>query len=292
MEFKHTYCITHWEIYKGSIILYDGTTRYAYEMIKEYYTGEEWEGTAFLLTPAYGFDFGISNPITRESLAEICDPYNIKIRRIVFLNFDHLRYFDYKDTLNKYLEMLSPDEIWEWQAELFMEMPYTLRDRVRFMPMRYVSVYGRNKIVLSDPKFDFMFLGNLFSSRRTMLLGRITNSYNPIKIISGYDMEDLTGDASQCRAMLNIHSAPGYWREQLRISECICRNFPVVTEKDPLPYYPNLTGEYDYDSIIDNLQDLYSVLDKVPVGISESYRMLTQSDSAYEAYKNSILHYY
>lgn len=291
MEFKQTYSITRWEIYNGVIILYDGIARYAYEMIKEYYSGEEWEGTAFLLTPAYGFDFSISRPITRESLKGICDPYGMEIRRVVFWNFDHLQYPGYLETLNRYLEELSPDEIWEWQVEIYKENPYTLKDRVRFMPMRYVSVYGDNKIDRKDPKFDFAFLGNIMG-RRSELLGSITSIYGPIKIMTGYDMEDLKDELSICKAVLNIHGISGNYREQLRISECLCRNLPVLTETDSYPYYPGLTGEYDYDLVMSDITNLYKALNNVPTEISNKYKILTQTDSDYESYKNSILYYY
>lgn len=291
MEFKQTYSITRWEIYNGVIILYDGIARYAYEMIKEYYSGEEWEDTAFLLTPAYGFDFSISRPITRESLKRICDPYGMEIRRVVFWNFDHLQYPGYLETLNRYLEDLSPDEIWEWQVEIYKENPYTLKDRVRFMPMRYVSVYGDNKIDRKDPKFDFAFLGNIMG-RRSELLGSITSIYGPIKIMTGYDMEDLKDELSICKAVLNIHGISGNYREQLRISECLCRNLPVLTETDSYPYYPGLTGEYDYDLVMSDITNLYKSLDNVPTEISDNYKILTQTDSDYESYKKSILNYY
>lgn len=292
MDFKQTYNTTIWEIYGNIIILYDGTTRYASEMIKEYYSGPEWAGTAFLLTPCYGFDFELSRPITRESVIELCNRYNLKIQRFIFWNFDHLHAPEYLKTLNKYLEELSPDEIWEWQVEIFKEMPYTLKNRVRFVPLRFVSKYGDQRNLISEPKFDFIFLGNIITNRRSSLLGVITSFYNPIMILSGYDMEDLESEISRCRSVLNIHGESGNYREQLRISECICRNIPVVTEIDSYPYYPGLTGEYDYDLVMSDITNLYNTLDNAPTEISDKYKILTQTDSAYESYKNSILYYY
>jgi len=292
MEFKQTYITTRWEIYNNIIVLYDGITRYACEMIKEYYSGPEWAGTAFLLTPCCGFDFNISRPITRDMVVEICDQYNLKIQKLVFWNFDHLHMPEYLDTLNKYLVSLSPDEIWEWQVEIFKEMPYILKDRVRFVPLRYVSVYGEQRIPPLNTKYDFLFIGNISTWRRAWLLGKLTSTYTPVLIITGYDMEDLAPEISRCRTVLNIHGESGNYREQLRISECICRNIPVVTETDPYPYYPGLTGEYDYDSVATDITNLYKSIDNIPTEISNRYKLLTQSDSNYESYKNSILYYY
>lgn len=292
MDFKQTYSTTRWEIYGDIIILYDGITRYASEMIKEYYSGSEWAGTAFLLTPCYGFDFSISRPITRDSVIELCNRYNLKIQKFVFWNFDHLHMPGYLDTLNKYLKRLSPDEIWEWQIEIFKKMPYTLKDRVRFMPLRYVSAYGGRQISQSNTKYDFLFIGNINTLRRAQLLGKLTSTYTPILITTGYDMEDLEMETSRCRAVLNIRGESGNYREQLRISECICRNIPIVTETDTYPYYPELTGEYNYDSAIANAGELYTALDNAPKNISNRYRIMTQPDFNYESYKKSILNYY
>jgi len=292
MEFNQTYSATRWEIYGDIVIMYDGITRYACEMIKEYYSGPEWAGTAFLLTPCYGFDFDISRPITRESVIELCNRYNLKIQKFVFWNFDHLHMFGYLDALNKYLEILSPDEIWEWQIEIFKEMPYTLKDRVKFMPLRYVSAYGERRISQSDTKYDFLFIGNINTLRRAQLLGKLTSTYTPILITTGYDMEDLEMEISRCRAVLNIHGESDNYREQLRISECICRNIPIVTETDAYPYYPELTGEYNYDLSIANAGELYAALDNAPKNISDRYRIMTQPDFNYESYKKSILNYY
>lgn len=59
---------------------------YATNMIKEYYSGPEYDGTLFLLTPCDGFDFNISHPITRGLIK---DNFGFEASPVIFLNFDH-----------------------------------------------------------------------------------------------------------------------------------------------------------------------------------------------------------
>ena len=56
---------THFASHNKVLIIYDPMCEYVTNMIKEYYSGPEYDGALFLLTPCNGFDFNISRPIIR-----------------------------------------------------------------------------------------------------------------------------------------------------------------------------------------------------------------------------------
>lgn len=291
---------THFASYNKVFIIYDPICEYATNMIKEYYSGPEYDGTLFLLTPCDGFDFNISRPITRGLIK---DNFGFEASRVIFLNLDHFlgelgAY--YLGRLNEYLQQIDVDEIWEWQVENFINNRYSLKDRVKFMPLRYVSWYDEFNHIhdnIYDPiKHDYLFtfIGN-FNPRRLAALDKFV--YQPYKIISGHKICDVPLELENGGFVLNIHSSPSNgFREQLRIDECLCMGVPVMTERDSYPYYPNLTAEYEYNDIIEHPDEVISFMEeryeeyrRPKKDISREFKRLTHTNESYENYKNNIL---
>lgn len=282
---------TRCELCNHVIVYHDDLGEYVFREIEQYYSGKEWEETVFLTTPCYSFDFHISNPITRDSIKFDLEKLGINVRRIIFLNLDHLNWSYYLDRLNVYLEQLQPDEIWEWQAEIYKENPYTLKDRVKFMPLRYVQEYSKYKTWYKpNHKYAFSFVGSLGSERRSSIINSF--NYTPHKILSGHNLHIMSNEIDGF--LLNIKGYLNNLREQLRISEALCLNIPVMTEKDTLPYYNGLVSEYNYDEVIKDSNSFFWRMmneyeDYKYRDMSEEYAELTQSDEAYSIYKENIL---
>jgi len=286
-------CTTQAIEYNNVGIIYDPMCMYAVLMIEEYYTGKEYDGTIFLLTPCNGFDFNISNPLTLEIIKNIF--YNIDIKRIIFLNFDHLTNEIYVNALNEYLKSIDVDEIWEWQYENVISKKYLLQDRVKFMPLRYVSRYEKFKILeYKEQEYVCHFIGNIDMQRRRDFFTEMGYNYLNFKIICGNSICSRIKELNTSGFSLNIHGMKDNLREQLRISENICLGIPVMTEQDTHLYHEGLVAFYNYDEAINNvreffdrmksLYDLYRMMD-----ISELYKKLTQQTDAYENYKNNII---
>lgn len=272
-------------------VYYDVLCEYAVSVIKEYYNSPEYTNTIFMLSPCYEyFNFYISSPITRQI---IYDNIGRDPERIIFLNFDHLIKDHYVDALNKWLDEIGVDEIWEWQIENFIHNKYKQSNKVKFMPMRYSSTYAGMGVPAGYMrKYDFTFIGS-FGGRRQDILGRFT--YFPYQILSGYPIQCFKDELNNGGFLLNISGDEKEYtlREQLRISTCISMGIPVMTEKDMFPYYPGITDEFE----LHELDDVYSFTGRLRSeyymyrnkDVSKLYKDLTQSDQTFEQYRNNIL---
>lgn len=275
-------------------IIYDKPCMYAKLMIQEYYSGPEYDGTVYLLTPANGFDYNLSRPLNREVIRNW---FGHDFKHIVFWNFDHLKWDKYVAILNKYLEDLQPDEIWEWQYENVINGRYSLQDRVKFVPLRYVSMYERLCIDKYQEQTSVChFIGNL-TERRSRLFSEFSFNFLNFKILCGVPIYNRIDEISRSGFSLNVHGEEGNYREQLRISENICLGIPVAMEYDDHNYYPGLTVQFDYNWALNDPRsflswlgpqyDLYKFSD-----LANEYKRMTHTEEAYDTYKLNIIKTY
>jgi len=288
MKFENTLNYINWRIQDGILVYYDNITSHAADSIFYHYSNRK--GTAFLLVPSYGFDFNISRPIKREDVIGLGKEHGLDITNIIFVNFDHLIFSNYVKILNAWLNELNPDEIWEWQVELYYNTPFDLKDRVKFMPQRYVP--GYKKVDFKEIQFDFAFEGNI-TQRRYELISTVSSHYIPFKMVLGYSKDEILNEFSNCKTILNIHGFGGANREQLRISEFLCMDIPVVTERDPMPYYPGITLEYDYEDIVQNPWKLINeIREWNPGNVLQKYKDLTYFEGDFNNYRKMIMDYH
>lgn len=275
-------------------IIYDPLCVYAKLMIQEYYSGPEYDDTVYLLTPSDVFDCDISRPLTRDIIRQWLGR---DFKRIVFWNFDHLNWQHYIDRLNQYLEALQPDEIWEWQYENVIGGKYTLQDRVKFVPLRYVSAYEKFRIdKYQDQNCVCHFIGNI-TPRRTELFNSFYCKFLNFKLLCGRPIYSCIDEISRSGFALNIHGGENNYREQLRISENICLGIPVMMENDDHPYYPGLVEQFDYNWALNNPRDFFKHMSRLYnlrriQDNANEYKQMTQSEYAYEVYKSNIIKTY
>lgn len=213
--------------------------------------------------------------------------------KIVFCNFEHYSYDMYVKPLFQWLEDIKVDEIWEWQIPLLDKYPLNLKDKVKFMPMRYIPEYEQYRITDRDNKYAFMFSGVLHP-RRNALLYKMSLYYFPFKVLNGITYKDNTNEFKDCNYVLNIHGQENFNQEQLRICELLSLNMPIVSEKSPINYFQGLVPEIDYNNIMQKPWLLCQSNIKVDknANFDVLYKNKTYTDEAFEKYRNDLLKAY
>ena len=245
-------------------------------MIQEHYDNNEYDDTLFLVN-TYSSNLDLQGP-----------EYNQ--HRCIYYNLEHGDDFDYKqrDEALKEIANCKITEIWSmepncelWDTEL----------GIKFMPVRYTS-YLKNKSIKQPYKFDLGFVGlpvNFnYAPRRIELLNNLY--FNPdvdisLKILSGYCINELCDEFSNCKFVLDTHRNYRHsMQNQVRIFEHICLGHTVLSEKSDYNIFPGLIYEFE------NVQQLNDLVHTVePQDFSEKYKEMTYSDEAYEKYRNAIL---
>ena len=262
----------------GSVIYYDSISDPFKCVIESYYL-RNYNNTAFLCTPCYPY-FSFNGNFIDPNVLQ-------KYDNVIFVNFDHLQFENYRNNLFNWLSQINVTKIWEWQIPIMNMYPEYLRNKVEFMPLRYIPSYEeyviRNPL---EPRYLFAFCGTL-SQRRINILQYFATNYVPFKVIQGIRYTQCTNEFESCACILNIHGDEGNFQEQLRISEFLSLNIPVVSEVSEINYFGDLVKEFEYDDL-GKLEFLYNPINNVAL----RYKQLTYKDEDFERYRQQLLRYH
>lgn len=180
------------------------------------------------------------------------------------------------------------DEIWECNQP---NMPFyneDVKDKVVYMPLRYVDI---PKVPKKDTyKYDIGFIGTLTPSRQDMLF-RITkcwtDDYCKVKIMSGYPYSELYDDISECKYLIDLPREVGLSKilNSSRILEAVCSGKQIITY-----LLPDKDNQFTWLTI--GYEDIYRVIDivkKDPLDNSEVFKDWTSNDRKYEDYRNYLM---
>lgn len=269
----------------GNAVYYDAISSIYADIIEEHYINR-YNNTIFLCTPCYPhFTFDGSTLISKEMVD--------KYERIIFCNFDHYIYEDYKNGIFDWCRQIGVTDIWEWQISILQKYPDDLKRIVSFMPMRYVTKYEPFAIQpVQNPKFLYVFCGHI-SNRRYNFISTHSCNYIPYKLINGINYMDNVDEFKDCACVLNIHGMDEIkTQEQLRIHEFLCLNIPVVSEVSDVNYFGDLITEITEDDI----HNLYGLVTSESIKINQSpaagYKALTYNDEDFERYRSILLQYH
>lgn len=178
------------------------------------------------------------------------------------------------------------DEIWDCSHENLKYYPEDVKEKAKFMPLRYVDI---PKIEPKENyKYDLGFIGTLTPFRQETL-SRIskywTNDSCSVKIITGIPYQDLYDEIADCKYLIDIprSSNSNHFIGYTRIFEAICSGKQVIVELQD--YTENLYGE-----LLKGYSRIYEVIDLVknpPLSNPWSYfKNWTENNESYEQYRN------
>lgn len=181
------------------------------------------------------------------------------------------------------------DEIWDFSNENIKYYPYDVKDKVCFMPLRYIDV---PKIEPKDEyKFDIGFIGTLTPFRQDMI-SKITKYWTDetcrFKYIGGVPYQELYDEVADCKYLMDIPrtSMANTILSGSRIFEAICSGKQVICELQDYTenLFPNLLKGYNrvYD-VIDLIKD-----EPLP-NVRESFQAWTESNKIYEEYRKHCM---
>ena len=245
-------------------------------MIQEHYDNANYDDTLFLVN-TYSSVFNLQGP-----------EYNQ--HRCIYYNLEHGNDFNCKQREHA-LEEIRKCMITEvWSMEPNCEL-WDSDLGIKYMPVRYTS-YLKNNAVKQDNKFDLGFIGlpvnSNYAPRRIELLNQLY--FTPevdisLKILSGYGINELCDELSNCKFVLDTHRNYRHsMQNQVRIFEHLCLGHTVLSEKSEFNMFPGLIYEFE------NVQQLNELIHTVePQDFSEKYKEMTYSDEAYEEYRKRLL---
>lgn len=180
------------------------------------------------------------------------------------------------------------DEIWDFSICNINYYDETLKEKVFFMPLRYVDI---PKIEPQDNyKYDVGFIGTLTPYRQDEL-SRITkywtNDFCKIKIISGYPYSELYDEIKDCKYLIDLprKSDSGFILGCTRIFDALCSGKQVLVET--FGWVENvftwLVKPYD------NIYKIHDMVKDDPIDNSEIFKQWTNTDESYEYYRKQIM---
>lgn len=176
------------------------------------------------------------------------------------------------------------DEIWDFSKININYYPEDVKDKVWYMPLRYVDI---PKIPPKDNyRYDIGFIGTLTPFRQDMLF-RITkywtDDYCKVKIISGQPYSDIYDEIIDCKYLIDLPRTPnsGIILNNTRIFEALCSGKQIIADhcgclENPFTWLIKTYG---------NIYDIYGIVKEEPVDNSEVFRQWTETDEKYEIYR-------
>jgi hypothetical protein len=176
------------------------------------------------------------------------------------------------------------DEIWDFSKININYYPEDVKDKVWYMPLRYVDI---PKIPPKDSyRYDIGFIGTLTPFRQDMLF-RITkywtDDYCKVKIISGQPYSDIYDEIIDCKYLIDLPRTPnsGIILNNTRIFEALCSGKQIIADhcgcfENPFTWLIKTYG---------NIYDIYGIVKEEPVDNSEVFRQWTETDEKYEIYR-------
>lgn len=264
---------TEYPFFRGKHILvrYMPLAKSTAYMVLEHYDTEEYEDTVFVIN-------------TWDSKEEAAS--HLLGARYIFYQMEHFPMGgDYvKETIQR---MNTYDEVWDIDILNIRIYPDEIRKKVKFMPLRYASIYDNLNIIRKAvPRFDWLFCG-VCSPHRQQIIGWLAANFelNKGMYIFGHKYEEIPDLLADAKFMINIHQTDESHtiQEQVRISEILSMGLPVISERSIINYFGDLITECD-------MYDLPTVL-KIANSDSQKdqYKKLTYTDDAYNAYREDIL---
>lgn len=199
------------------------------------------------------------------------------------------------------------DEIWDFMIE---NKPFfeRYREKYKFVPMRYYndSLLETNK----NPKYDILFYGVLDTDARKNIMHVLTtptqfgwdaqeNQRPKILYQHGHTIDEISNLAAEAKYVFDYphYSAEYNGQNVVRIFEAICKNKNVITclnTKIRTNYFDGIAKTLNVcDNMFLNYYDFVMACVEEPIpNVSEKYRVLTEKDSDYEAYKTGIIEDY
>lgn len=187
------------------------------------------------------------------------------------------------------LEYMSQfDEIWECNQSNMAFYNDDVKDKVVYMPLRYVDI---PRVPKKDSyKYDIGFIGTLTPSRQDMLF-RIsrcwTDDYCKIKTITGYPYSELYDDISECKYLIDLPRDIGLSKilNSSRILEAVCSGKQILTY-----LLPDKDNQFTWLTVgYTNIYDITDLVKKDPVDNADVFKDWTTNNKAYEEYRKYLI---
>lgn len=204
-------------------------------------------------------------------------------------NAERYIYYQTKN-LSFYPEYVIPehmnqfDEIWDSSKFNMNYYPEDAKDKVWYMPLRYVNI---PKIQPKEEyKYDIGFIGTLTPFRQDML-SRITkywtDDYCRVKTISGVPYSQLYDEIADCKYLIDLPRSASYGSilNNVRIFETLCSGKQIITET-----FGDVENPFTW--LIKGYTDIYTIYNIVkedPADNSEIFKQWTDTDEKYEIYR-------
>ena len=260
------------------------------KMVFRYYDKPEYDRCIFVLN--YALD--------RASISALRKDHGYS--RVIFYNLEHLtaaKYFAQSNTWREYLigTLYGYDEIWDFLIENYEMYPDDLRDRYRFMPMRYAG----DPVTDCEKLFDIFFAGVIDTRVRHDFASKANYLYmdNQLSVVIasglwGAECDDLMRRA---RYVLDYphYRLTGNTQNCVRIHDALCNNVPVISYTDTSRVINYFGGIISVINSVDGFsqEKTYNIVRSQPVNnVAELYKDLTGSDADYEKYRSALLSMY
>ena len=192
------------------------------------------------------------------------------------------------------------DELWDFLLENKDYYPERLREKFKFMPLRYNTMSESNLLVKSDYKYDLAFLGFFGTVSRCNMMVRLSSLVKEhgvsVVTLMGFTKEDIADVMSRTRYVLDY---PHY--SELLNSQNAVRIFDNILMGNDVVCCMNTDLKMDYfDGLVQTVnlnggnivEDLYAALQKEPRALNEDYRKLTYLDNDYEDWRARLVEKY
>lgn len=241
------------------------------QMILQYYDTEEFYNTLFVVNCLTYED---SNDIDFRSYCRNWSKY-------IYYQLNNLYIFP-EYVANEHMSQF--DEIWDSSKFNMNYYPEDVKDKVWYMPLRYVNI---PKIQPKEEyKYDIGFIGTLTPFRQDML-SRITkywtDDYCRVKTISGVPYSQLYDEIADCKYLIDLPRSASYGSilNNVRIFETLCSGKQIIAEtfgdvENPFTWLiKGYTGIYT----------IYNIVKEDPADNSEVFKQWTDTDEKYENYR-------
>ena len=255
-------------------VVYNRMYEVVARMIIQHYDTAEFDGCLFVVKTLLDGD---------NNIIDFRKDYPAK--KYIYYQIDHLgihpEYISYEH-MNQF------DEIWDFGVENLKYYPDDMKQKVSFMPMRYVEI---PKIEPRETyKYDIGFVGTLTPLRQETICKLTkywTNQCCSVKIMQGVPYSELYDDLAECKHIIDIQrDYTALWvQNQVRIMEALCSGKSVICDLT--------NNQFNYFSwIVYGYHNEYEILDLVKNDAKDNsliYKDWTDSNQQYELMRQFIL---
>jgi len=238
------------------------------EMVLKYYDNDQFDRTVFVVNALVDED---SNDVDFRQ-------YCVDGNRYIYYQLNDLVTHPEYAALE---HMIQFDEIWDVSLVNMECYDESIRDRVTFMPIRYMDI---PKIPpKGEYKYDICVLGVLNSHANNIIYGNTKwwdTDYCTLKIISGYPYTDCLDELGDCKYVFLILPNNGYIPiDYTTLANVISSGKQAITmDNGENILHPFVKRAHSYYDVVQLTKD-------EPVDNSKAFEVWSGNDTAYEQWR-------